>query len=169
MEGSGGLLGALFALIFVVIIVLIVLSPLLILGYGIVVGFQRRTRVQQYLAAEEPRLAHLLTSNVQQPEHPGGTALALGSVAYAADAPSRFVSSWRNLFGGKLESMSEQAEIARRLAVVRMLEHAAQLGATGVSNVRIETSEVFSGSGRSQRMVLELLAYGNALLPAPQR
>lgn len=136
-------------------------------AYGIAMGFVRRNRLATQLAAEEPRLAHLVRTNTQSGEHSGPVALVMGNVAYAADAPSRWAASWRTIFGGRADSMTMQADMARRLATVRMLHHAERMGAVAVTNVRFETSEVFSGRGERSMMVIELLAYGNALVPAP--
>jgi len=136
-------------------------------GYGIAMGFARRNRLATQLAAEEPRLAHLVRTNTQPVGHSGPVALVLGNVAFAADAPSRWAASWRTLFGGRADSLTMQADMARRLATVRMLHQAERMGAVAVTNVRYETSEIFSGRSQQSMMVIELLAYGNALVPAP--
>ncbi|GAB3108838.1 hypothetical protein GCM10027055_06320 [Janibacter alkaliphilus] len=144
------------------------LLPTALLGYSVIVGFRRRRRVQEQLAGEEPRLGHLLGPNVEAPGHPGGTTLVTGTVAYAADFPSRWATSWRTLVGGSAVSLTEQVDLSRRLAVVRMLQEAERMGATSVANVRLETSEIGGGtqqSGRQGAMVVEMLAYGTALLP----
>lgn len=65
-----------------------------------------------------------------------------------------------------MESMTEQADMARKLAYLRMLEDAQRRGATSVSNVRFETSELFSGQSAQQgALVIEMLAYGTTLIP----
>lgn len=146
-----------------------VLLPLLALaffGYGIVWGFVRRGRLATQLAEEEPRLAHLVQVNIEDLPHDGPVALVMGNVAYGADAPSRWASGWRNLFGGRADSLTMQADMARRLATVRMLHQAQRMGAVAVTNVRYETSEIFSGRGERAMLVIEMLAYGNALVPA---
>jgi uncharacterized protein YbjQ (UPF0145 family) len=143
--------------------------PLLALaffGYGIVWGFVRRGRLQAQLAEEEPRLAHLVRTNIEDVAHDGPVSLVMGNVAYGADAPSRWASTWRNIFGGRADSLTMQADMARRLATVRMLHQAQRMGAVAVTNVRYETSEIFSGRGEQAMLVIEMLAYGNALVPA---
>lgn len=158
------LLPVLLGLGFALLLLLLVLGlPL----YMVLAGFARRKRTARSLEEREPRLTQLVCTNVEAADHTGPTALVLGNVAYAADAPSRLASQWRTVFGGSMASLTMQADMARRLAVVRMLEDARRRGAVGVANVRVETSEVFSGGRNDQRMVLELLAYGTALLPAP--
>ena len=83
------------------------------------------------LAEAEPRLALLTRTSTESPDHVGTSTLVHGSVAYAPDFPSRWVTRYVNLFGGQGKSMTMQADLARRLATVRMLEQAAGLGATG--------------------------------------
>lgn len=154
----------LFGLVFPIVLPLLVLASM---GYGLVWGLVRRKRTVSWLATEEPRLVHLFCVNIEQIEHHGQVSLVLGNVAYAADAPSRLATVWRTLIGGRADSLTFQADLARRIAIVRMLQQAEAAQAIGVTNVRIETSEIFSGSGERSRLVIELLAYGNALIPAP--
>jgi uncharacterized protein YbjQ (UPF0145 family) len=157
--------GLVFGLLCVGLVLLLVLAiPL----YSILVGFHRRSKIKEQLAHTEPQLQQLVQTNTEAAGHAGSTALALGTVAYAADGPSRLATQWRSFFGGQAVSLTEQADLARRLAIVRMLEQARGLGAIGVANVRVETSEIFSGQGRNSAMVIELLAYGTALLPAAE-
>lgn len=160
-EVAGLLFGSLCCL-------LVIGIPLSIPLYALIVGFRRRAASQQLLARREPQLAHLLQVNTEVTRHPGPTGLVHGSVAYAADFPSRWATGWRNLVGGHAKSLHEQVDLARRLATVRMLEHAAAQEAVGVANIRIETSHIdmSSGSRGRQSMVIDLLVYGTALLPA---
>lgn len=136
--------------------------------YALIMGFRRRKATERRLAEGEPRLEHLLQLSTEVPEHPGPTALVHGSVAYAADFPSRWATGWRNLVGGEAQSLNRQVGLARRLATLRMLEHAAAQGAVGVANVRIETSHIdmSSGSRGQQALVIDMLVYGTALLPS---
>lgn len=147
---------------------LVVGVPLAIPVYALVMGHRRRRATQQQLATREPRLQHLLRLSTEVPGHPGPTALVHGSVAYAADFPSRWATGWRNLAGGHARSLTEQVDLARRLATVRMLEEAAARGAVAVANVRIETSHIDMNSGTrgQQALIIDMLVYGTALLPA---
>lgn len=159
----GGLIVGLLCCLGVVLV--IAALPL----YSVVVGFRRRRRAQEHVAAAEPRLRHLVTTTTQAGDHRGPTTLVVGTTAYAADFPSRWATSWRNLVGGQAVSLTEQADLARRIAYTRMLEDAAAKGAVGVVNIRLETSQIDMSSGGQQRgqaaMVIEMLAYGTALLP----
>lgn len=145
------------------LVVLPVLVPFLL-------GRHRRRRTLADLAAREPRVEHLMRSSTAASagEHTGTTTLVHGNAAYAADFPSRITLAWRNVVGGSAVSLTEQAEIARRLASVRMLEEAAALGAVGVVNIRQEATHMDMTSSRSSAVV-EMLAYGTALVPVGGR
>lgn len=147
---------------------LVVGLPLSIPVYALIVGFRRRKAAQELVAAREPQLAHLLQLNTEVPRHPGPTALVHGTVAYAADFPSRWAAGWRNIAGGHAQSLHQQIDLARRLATVRMLEQATARGAVGVANLRIETShiDVKSGARNQQSLVIDVFVYGTALLPS---
>ena len=147
---------------------LVVAVPLALPAYAVILGFRRRRATLHRLATREPQLAHLLQLSTEVPAHPGPTTLVFGSTAYAADFPSRQAMIWRGLAGGHARSLTDQVDMARRLATMRMLEHAAAQEAVGVANIRIETSHIdmSSGSRGRQSMVIDLLVYGTALLPA---
>jgi uncharacterized protein YbjQ (UPF0145 family) len=164
MDG-GEVAALLFGLACIGLVLLLALGlPL----YSLIVGFRRRHRAQHDVATAEPQLARLVRTTTEAGDHRGPTTLVTGNVAYAADFPSRWATQWRNLVGGKATSLSEQADLARRIAMVRMLEEADRMGASGVANVRMTTSEIFSGNGQRGALVIELLAYGTALLPPAQ-
>lgn len=137
-------------------------------AYALIMGFRRRKATESQLAEREPRVAHLLQLNTEVPRHPGPTALVHGTVAYAADFPSRWAAGWRNIAGGHAQSLHQQIDLARRLATVRMLEQATARGAVGVANLRIETShiDVKSGARNQQSLVIDVFVYGTALLPS---
>ncbi|MGH3736574.1 MAG: heavy metal-binding domain-containing protein [Micromonosporaceae bacterium] len=142
------------------------LSPLLLAVLPFVIGYSRRRRTMEDVAAREARVAHLVTANTAALGEVRRTVLVIGNVAYAADAPSVWAAGWRNLVGGSMESLRTQTDLARRLATVRALEQAAHAGAAGVVNLRFETSELNSSRGRQQGTpIIEILAYGTAWLP----
>lgn len=161
---SGDLAGLIFGTLCCLVVVGI---PAGIPLYALIVGFRRRKATEQHLATREPRLEHLLQLSTELPTHPGPTTLVHGSVAYAADFPSRWATGWRNLFGGEAQSLNHQVGLARRLATLRMLEQAAAQGAVGVANVRLETSHIdMNGGSRGQQaLIIDMLVYGTALLP----
>ena len=98
---------------------------------------------------------------------PAGTycdpALVTGSVVIATNYFISFISSFKHLFGGEMKGYTGMCSDARRIALVRMLQEAEQLGADAVYNVRFETSTVNSGEKRKSSGGVELIAYGTAV------
>lgn len=160
-EAAGGIVVGTGCCLFLVVL------PLLI---PFLLGHHRRRLTLDDLAAREPRVEHLIrtSTTASARDHTGTTTLVHGNAAYAADFPSRIALTFRRVAGGAATSLTEQAEMARRLASVRMLEEAAALGAVGVVNIRQEASHMEMNSSRSSALV-EMLAYGTALVPAPGR
>lgn len=88
--------------------------------------------------------------------------LVTGSVVVSVDYFKRFLAGLRNFFGGEVRSYSPLLDRARREAVLRMKEQAAQ--ADMIINVRLETSSI-SGDARAQQKLacVEIIAYGTAI------
>ncbi len=66
----------------------------------------------------------------------------------------------KNLVGGELTGYTELLTEARRQALQRMMDQAAELGANAVVNVRFTTSSVAAGAA-------EMYAYGTAVVASP--
>ena len=90
-------------------------------------------------------------------------ALVTGSVVIATNYFVSFISAFKHLFGGEMKGYTGMCSDARRIALVRMLQDAEQLGADAVYNVRFETSTVNSGEKRKSSGGVELIAYGTAV------
>ncbi len=88
--------------------------------------------------------------------------LVMGSAVIATDYFKVFAAKLRTLFGGEMKSYVTLMERARREAVLRMLEQAAQQGARVVWNVRYETT-CTGGQQRRKPGGVEILVYGTAL------
>ncbi len=91
---------------------------------------------------------------------PGFTYQALGmvkgSTIQTVNAFKDIGASFKTLVGGELKKYNEMIGKARDLAVERMCEEAAQLGADGVVCVRFGTSSIMQGAA-------EVMAYGTAV------
>jgi len=90
-------------------------------------------------------------------------ALVTGATVIATNYFISFISSFKHLFGGEMKGYTGMCSDARRIALVRMLQEAEQLGADAVYNVRFETSTVNSGEKRKSSGGVELIAYGTAV------
>lgn len=135
---------------------------LLLAGFAI-----GRIRERSHLAEldrEEARLSSILLTDLRTP--PPGMAveeahLVMGEAVIATDYWKTFAAGIRNLFGGEVQSLGTLMWRARRQARARMVAQAAQLRASVVINVRMETAEI--GGGRAP--ITEVYAYGTALVP----
>ena len=90
-------------------------------------------------------------------------AMVTGSVVIATNYFISFISSFKHLFGGEMKGYTGMCSDARRMALIRMLQDAEQVGANAVYNVRFETSTVNSGEKRKSSGGVELIAYGTAV------
>ena len=64
---------------------------------------------------------------------------------------------FQTLFGGRISIYVELCEKAREEAYQHMLQHAGEMGANAIINMRYDANEVMNG-------VTEVLAYGTAVL-----
>ena len=82
--------------------------------------------------------------------------LVAGNTIRAKHVGRDIMASFKNIFGGELKGYTELMRESRKQAVERMTEHASQLGANAIVNVRFSTSSVAQGAA-------ELYAYGTAV------
>ena len=82
--------------------------------------------------------------------------IARGNTVEAKNAGRDITQGIRNVFGGELKAYSDLLAKARDVAIERMEEDAAEMGADAVVNVRLETSQITDGGS-------EVLAYGTAV------
>ena len=86
-------------------------------------------------------------------EHYG---LVTGSTVRSKHFGRDMMASLKNIVGGELKGYTELLSEARQEAIDRMCEHARQLGANAVLNVRFATSSVAQGAS-------EIYVYGTAV------
>ncbi len=148
---------------------LIFLLILLVLGYGFGRLAEKRhyrsilQREQQY--RELPAFASKLPSTLNI--HATDSALVYGSTVVSVDYFKQFVAGLRALVGGRLKTYESLLDRARREAILRMKEHASEMGANMIVNLKLESSRISSG-GRGSVGTLEVLAYGTALIAAKE-
>ncbi len=82
--------------------------------------------------------------------------IARGNTVRARNIGRDFMAGLKNIIGGEISEYSKLMAQAREQALVRMEQHAADMGADAVINVRFITAEVMQG-------VAEILAYGTAI------
>lgn len=88
--------------------------------------------------------------------------LVQGSVVISIDYFKKIAAGLRSFFGGRVSSYETLVERARREAVLRMKEQAANWGAQVVFNLRIETASISQGAN-GQVGAVEVYAYATAL------
>ena len=82
--------------------------------------------------------------------------LVSGSTIRAKHIGRDIMASLKNLVGGELKGYTQLLQESRNQAIDRMIEHARQMGANAIVNVRFSTSSVAQGAA-------ELYAYGTAI------
>jgi uncharacterized protein YbjQ (UPF0145 family) len=139
--------------------------PLSLVGVCFLIGKGIELHHFKKLAEREQLLSGIIVTNLktipQQYEN-AQPILVMGSAVIATDYFKVFAAGLRTLFGGEMKSYVTLMERARREAMVRLLEQAAQQGASAVWNIRYETSTTH-GQHRKKPGGVEVLAYGTAL------
>ncbi len=91
--------------------------------------------------------------------------MVTGATVVAPDSFRRFLSGIRKIFGGRLRSYESMLDRARREAILRMKQQAAD--ADAIVNLRVETTKIGGNQDRQGILAVEVLAYGTALTYAP--
>lgn len=140
---------------------------LALLSAGFIFGRYNERRHFRSIQEREQALREVLVFSERFPPPqmaPVECVLVAGSCVVAFDYFKNFVAGLRNLFGGRLTSYETLLERARREALLRMKQEAAEIGATMIVNVKIETSSI-SGEQQNVLGTVEVMAYGTALVP----
>ena len=146
---------------------LIVFIVLMALGYGFgQLADRRHYRSILQREADSLQVPAMTLKTLPPQLHNCSVTLVSGNVVVSVDFFKRFLSSLRNLVGGRVKSYESLLDRARREAILRMKEQAIAQGAKVIANVRIETSSISKGK-RSKQSVgsIEVLAYGTAIVP----
>jgi uncharacterized protein YbjQ (UPF0145 family) len=80
-----------------------------------------------------------------------------GITVRSANFAKQITGAFRTLGGGEINEYVEVAEQSRERAYVRLLEHAAMMGANAVLGVRYDATEMVSNMN-------EVIAYGTAVI-----
>ena len=143
---------------------LIFFLVLLVLAYFIGTYIEKKHYAS--IIEREKKLNKLPAIAIKTPPTDGNfeQQLVLGSVTISVDYFKRFLATLHNFFGGRVTSYETLLDRARREALLRMKEAAAELNATLVLNIKYETASIYKGSGGAIGSV-EMLAYGTAMIP----
>ena len=142
----------------------ILFLTLLALGYG--TGRYAERRHYKSILRREDKLRGIpaiASKRASWTDRPPQTRMVTGSVVVSVDYFKRFVAGLRSLVGGRITTYETLLDRARREAILRMKQRAADLGAHIVFNVKIETASISKGRKQTVGSV-EVLAYGTALI-----
>ena len=144
---------------------LAIFLALLALGYFFGRYFERR-HYRSILRRERETVNFPLLTLRNQPVGPPRcrAELVTGNVVISVDYFKRFLAGLRALVGGRIRSYESLVDRARREAILRMKEQAMDRGAIVITGVRIETSSISKGQGKTIGSI-EVLAYGTAISP----
>ncbi len=84
-----------------------------------------------------------------------------GVTVRSANFGKQIIGAFRTLVGGEIHEYLELAEQTRERAFVRLLQHAAAIGANAVLGIRYDANEMVSNMN-------EVIAYGTAVIVEPQ-
>ena len=82
--------------------------------------------------------------------------MATGSVVTSKHFGKDFMASMKTIVGGEIKGYTEMLEDARRIALQRLAESAAAMGADAVLGIRLTSSSVMQSAA-------EVTAYGTAV------
>ena len=157
--GNDDIRAAFFMLFFYIVL------PLVLLGGSWFIQHLIVSSRRKFLTAREAYFRERIQmTNLK--EFPDGNctapALVTGSAVIANNYFISFAAAFKHLFGGELKGYSDMCSDARRLAMVRMLYEAEQMGANMVCNVRFETATISMGDKKQKSGGVELIVYGTA-------
>ena len=143
---------------------LIIFLTLIFLGYTFGSWAERKHFAS--IVKREREYAPLLTFSERFPPddvRARHTTLVVGSVVISIDYFKRIAAGLRSFFGGRVSAYESLLERARREAILRMKQEAAEHGASMIVNVKLETASITKGRA-NQVGAVEVYAYGTALV-----
>ena len=82
--------------------------------------------------------------------------IAMGNTVRAKHIGKDIMAGLKNIVGGEIKEYTEMLMDARKEAINRMINQAAEMGADAIINIRFMTAQTMGGAA-------ELLAYGTAV------
>ena len=143
---------------------------LFLLALGFFAGEWAERRHYRSIRKREKELRKILVFAVRTPPEtflPCRTYFVSGCVVIGMDYFKMFAAMLRNFVGGSVGSYETLLDRARREAVLRMKQEAAEANATCVLNIKFSTANILSGNKSNKGSgCVEVIAYGTALVPA---
>lgn len=142
----------------------VIFVVLLALGYGFGRGIERR-HFESLRSREQERLGMpVIAGKLFDPSWSvASAAMVAGSAAISIDYFKYAASSLRNFFGGRISAYESLLDRARREALLRMKDAAAELDASAIVGVHLQVCNVSGMKGGRGTRGVEVIAYGTAL------
>ncbi len=149
-----------------ILVILIYGLPILLAVFGLIVGSILERRHFASIREREARYAALPifpTRSADADRSVTDGHLVVASVVVSLDYFKKILASFRNIFGGNVRSYESLLDRAKREAILRLKEQAADCDA--IINLRMETSNLASTQTRKKKGIggVEVIAYGTAI------
>lgn len=103
------------------------------------------------------------SDTLDETRHVESMLLVTGQVVIGSDPFKRYIASLVNIIGGRISVFEAPLDRARREAVLRMKERAAQIHADEVINFRMDTMSIGNSGSNEPMGIVEVVAYGTAI------
>jgi uncharacterized protein YbjQ (UPF0145 family) len=140
----------------------IVITAILV-AIGFYWGRSNEAQHLESLKKRERKYKSIVTTGLKAPPQNlviSSSNLVQGSTVVSVDYFKQFMATIKLILGGRLTTYESLIQRARREAILRMKESAK--GHDMIINVKIETSSISKGAGKSIGSI-EVLAYGTAI------
>jgi len=135
------------------------------MGLGYFVGTWVERTHYASIRTRERELAGVIALPMKNPPQLAGASDAVmvcGSVVVSVDYFKAFLAGFRNLIGGRVRTYETLLDRGRREAILRMKAAAQRSGCNAVVCLRLESTNLASGSNK-KTVGVEVMAYGTAV------
>ncbi|MGA1820059.1 MAG: YbjQ family protein [Thermoplasmatota archaeon] len=143
----------------------LIIVPLVFFVVPMITGQMIERKHFRELEAREAEIRKkVLVHNRKTPvmKKPARMTIVAGEVCMGADRFKTWLAGFRQLVGGRMGSLSPVVERARREALLRALESAAEQGYTEVGNLRYTTANLKWNAPKQKDLLISVMAYGTA-------
>lgn len=143
----------------------LIIIPLILFFVPMITGQIIERKHLKELTEREAKIRNkVIVHNRKSPimTRPARMTLVAGEVCIGADRFKTWLAGFRQLVGGKMKSLSPVVERARREALLRALETAAEQGYTEVGNIRYSTANLKWNAHNQKELLISVMVYGTA-------
>ena len=132
---------------------------------GLIFGTRAERRHFESIEQREQQLGYIPATDLRsyiEPDTRYASHIVISEVVIATDGWKVFVAGLKNFFGGEVRSFQTLLLRARREALLRLKEQAAQHGYNALCNVRLMTADIGGTSERGGMAMVAVLASATA-------